>query len=180
MDISTAIAALTSKLKAAIQIGDYLQQRRIDAAVASKVLEQSQILTEAMRHVLDLQAELGAAQARIRELEEENAALKAEKARMRQFDEKEKELYARREISQGAFVQVLKQPVEGGDAPCWLCQRCFDEKIKSVLQLAKHSVGGKIYVCHRCTAEILVAYASEEITIGGIASTRAPMDDYLG
>ncbi len=143
-------AAQSVKVLSDLVQGSLELQRSSELNLA--VARVSAALVTAQSEALRLQAENFSLQQRARELEQQ--AVRAE-----HFD-RERENYALQALSPGVFAYVFQPPVEPGVQQAqpvhWLCCRCFDERAKSILQLATESNYGNDYRCPRCSTSLFV------------------------
>jgi hypothetical protein len=70
--------------------------------------------------------------------------------------EREMQRYQLKEIGRGVFAHALKQGMEHGEPPHLLCEKCVNDRKKSILQMRLHDEFGSVYVCHRCKSELSV------------------------
>lgn len=91
--------------------------------------------------------------------EAEVRALKAELIDRQRWDE-ESARYRLHELAAGIFVYAIKPERQAGEPPHYLCQKCFTEKIKSIVQATV--VGGPNYECHKCGSKFRLTQPSAE------------------
>jgi hypothetical protein len=84
--------------------------------------------------LLDMQSALAAAQNAQTSASDEIRGLKEEIMGLENWDA-EKQRYQLDDIDAGAFAYTLKAGMENGEPPHWLCQPCFENRKKSVLQI---------------------------------------------
>ena len=78
----------------------------------------------------------------------------------------EKERYTLHAVDSGAFAYVLKPGVETADPPHWLCQQCFQQQRKSILQFESQPPNRpgqrrgdyRRWVCSACEHALMVDY----------------------
>jgi len=132
--------------KAAFQIAEGYSSLKSEAAKNAAIVD-------IQRHVVESQRGLSAAM-------DEINALKQEIVRLKDWSG-EKERYELKGIGSRAIVYAEKPTVENPKAPHWLCQQCFDDTHKSVLQFSgtvqpagAYGIMG-VWKCSRCKAEVL-------------------------
>ncbi len=89
-------------------------------------------------------------------LQQEHSALINEKNELQkkfiEFDSwKETESsYRLIDLDKGKFVYALKSPQLSSEPNHWLCQNCFNDRKKSILQAIFVNDFDEMYVCNRC------------------------------
>eukprot|EP00456_Euglypha_rotunda_P079667 TRINITY_DN766_c0_g1_i6.p1 TRINITY_DN766_c0_g1~~TRINITY_DN766_c0_g1_i6.p1 ORF type:complete len:152 (-),score=25.63 TRINITY_DN766_c0_g1_i6:11-466(-) len=133
MDIATLQGAFGSLSMALNLSKKFLEMKSVAEAQGLVIALQSEILsaqTFASKALSDQVA-----------LSEEVRALKEEVARIKAWEE-EKERYALIGPfpKSGGFVYALKEDRKGAEPPHWICTRCFEDGLKSILS-AKAEIG---------------------------------------
>jgi len=103
---------------------------------------------ELLEKILTAREAQAAALERIRELEEEIAKFET-------WDT-EKENYELQAIARGATAYMLKPDARGSKPPHWLCAQCFENRKRSILQLAADFSVHWVYHCQGCGSKICV------------------------
>ena len=55
--------------------------------------------------------------------------------------------YELKEVAPSTFVYMYKKTLKSAEPMHWLCTNCWKDRIKSILQLARHNAAGKTYLC---------------------------------
>ena len=107
----------------------------IGKEASAKAIEMNTVILTAQRHALAAQA---------REVELTNRISKFEEEVMQLKDwNVEKEDYELQSIGGTAFAYMMKGCVKTSEAKHWLCQPCFENAKKSVLQGKEHPAKGR-------------------------------------
>lgn len=148
--VSAANAAL-DMLKRGVAAHD---QKIVETAIAEmtdKLRSVSSSALESMQHAIQSTQEVRELDKRIAELESENTKLRAAAD--------ERDLYHLVPLSPNTFAYTLKQ-LPNGASPHYLCQACFDQGKKMVLQRP----GGKPYFsCSGCQAQVTSGEFTAEV-----------------
>ncbi len=120
-----------------------------------KDVEVKQEASKLLGIILDLQQKALEIQPVYQSLLEENIRLKKELAEQSNWA-KTASCYQLTEVSSGVFVYVLQKAKEGLEPEHWACPRCFENKKKSILQLAKERGDPAKYICLECQNAIYV------------------------
>ena len=88
-------------------------------------------------------------------LVEANQQLKAEVARLKAWDG-ERDSYELKDVGSGAYAYVAQGASETDQSTPYLCQRCYENTQKRVLQPVKRSPFGVLYRCPECGTKITV------------------------
>lgn len=120
------------------------------AKIQGTVIDLQRAILEAQSSAFEAQQAQAEQVGHIRALEEEMARLKAWGA--------EKENYELKAIGNGAFAYMLKPAMRGTEPPHWLCQHCYENGKKSVLQIQPGLPSGRkeTIQCPRCGAKLAV------------------------
>lgn len=148
MPDALAIGSALASTKLAFEIAKSLLGLRDAAVIQSKVIELQSVILSAQQSALEAQASQSALTDRIRELEEKVA-------RMETWDA-DNEKYELAAIVPGIFGVRLKQEARDTAPAHWLCARCYERRIKTVLQF--QPVPGRMTVvkCTECKSDLLV------------------------
>lgn len=84
--------------------------------------------------------------------------------------------YAIKQVGDGAFAYALKAPRNPVEEAIFLCVPCFEQSIKSILQLDQPLPAHNRLKCPRCKASILTA---RKVGESFVAPVRRARDDYL-
>ena len=146
------IEKASQALKSASTIINELSRLKISSEVSSKVTEMNAEIISAQGYTLSAQQRQMELINRVSELEKEVMSLK-------EWDTK-KDDYELKSIQGTAFAYAMKETVETSEPPHWLCQPCFENRKKSVLQKQGpgHGEHKPTWRCPVCKAEIRVSY----------------------
>lgn len=107
-------------------------------------------------HLLDAQQGLFAAQEAQSAATEHIAALEQEIVQLKNW-EAEKKRYELKDTGQGSLAYALKESVETGEPPHWICPQCYEDGKRSILKHETLPVGrAETLVCHRCGFDIVM------------------------
>lgn len=143
-----AIASAASSLKVAFDIGKLAIGLRDAEMMRSKIIEMQGEISSALASAIAAQTDQMTILQRVNDLEKEMAQLK-------EWDAK-KDNYELKPFAPGAVAYMLKPNVRGSTPPHWLCAQCFENRKKSVLQLAATMSSMWIYHCSGCDSKISV------------------------
>lgn len=149
----TAISGMTAAIKNMLDVWKVIVESKSDSDKKGLILEFQTKLLAVNMAALDAQTEQVRLQERIRELEKRIGELESW--------EKERERYKIKEVANGGFAYIVKNPEEG-ECEIFLCANCFDRKEKSILQRMPIQAGlmlgngDKLYRCPRCESKIYV------------------------
>jgi hypothetical protein len=147
VDIS-AVAGLMTSLRSVVEITKAMKDVNDANVIQTKVFELTREIMAAQSCALEAQTAQSELLSRIRQLEEEKAKLEAWNA--------EKGRYQLKAIVPGVTVYALKEGMEGGEEPHYLCPTCYNRGQKSILQREARSVGRVVMqVCHECDTELI-------------------------
>lgn len=143
--------AIMTPLKAAGDLAKGLVDIRDTVKFGEAVIQlQAQIIT-AQQGAL-------AGQTREGELLDEIRGLKAQVSEAAGW-EAEKKRYALEELPPGVFAYALKPDMANGEPPHKLCQTCFHNGKKSVLQVSEQQLGQHTLHCQPCDKYLTVGHA---------------------
>lgn len=146
VDISLIQNAIFS-LNTAAQIAKSFLQLHTAAEVQGKVIELQSAILAAQTSALAAQSEQATMIQRIRDLEEEIARVKAW--------EETKQRYTLMNPYPGFFTYALKAEGQPTEPAHWICAKCYEDGIKSILHTEKEEIGRKTFqVCPRCKTRI--------------------------
>jgi hypothetical protein len=104
---------------------------------------------------IELQEKILAAHATQTELVETATTLKSRVAELEAWDA-DKNRYELKEIQTGVTAYTLKEGMEDGEIPHYLCPNCYTDKTKKLLQREVRNPGMvKMLVCHHCGLELI-------------------------
>jgi len=144
-DMALIQGAITSLQTASDIAKSFLKLKSI-ADNQGKVIELQSAILAAQTSALAAQSEQSSMIQRIRDLEEEIARVKAWKETA--------ERYQLVSPWTGAFVYALKKQSGSTEPPHWLCQKCYEDGNKSILQRAADSAVTWAYNCSRCNTKL--------------------------
>lgn len=151
----TFIQSTISGIKTATDIAKSIMDIKNDAEINKKISEVNETLLAAQESAISTYNEYSSALQRRDEAEKEIM-------RIKNF-EHEKERYALTPIIDGlAVVYALKESVNEGDPPHWICTNCYEDSKRSILQHRKSREGFVLIVCPRCLSEIHSSYRNIE------------------
>jgi hypothetical protein len=105
--------------------------------------------------VIELQEKILSAREDQTTLLDRVGALEAEVAALKAWDA-DKARYKLHQIQTGVFVYALKEGMEQGEEPHYLCPTCYQNHKKSILQQETLSVGRVVVqICHECDTELI-------------------------
>lgn len=146
------IATGIQSLNAAMGLLKTLNAASNQAAINEVKLELQARLFEARDALSAAQDAQATALERIRELEQEIVKLKDW--------EGEKQRYELKEVASGSFAYSLKSTMAGAEPPHWICPKCYQDGVKSILQKEPGSLTKTqlniptTYACARCPTKI--------------------------
>ena len=121
------------------------------ADVQGKVIELQSAILSAQSSALSANADQAAMIDTIRELKEEIARVKAWEA--------QKQRYQLQPIwDNTALVYALKEPMSGGEAPHWICTKCYEDGTRMILQPRRSKDNFGVLACPTCKAELHSRY----------------------
>lgn len=142
-DLVTAYASLKS-------MADWLKlvsKHKNDVELAQKASEYLPVIISLQTSVMQLQQEKSL-------VIEENLALKAQLAKLGEWAN-ESAKYELTQVAPGAFVYLIQPADKDHQSVPWLCQACFEQHKKSVLQRKMEWEGGWAYSCPTCKVTIV-------------------------
>lgn len=134
-----------SGVKAASDITQSMLALKTDAAVTTKVVELNGVLMGLQSQLYAAQMERAALSGRIAELEAKVASYETW--------EQEKQRYQLHQFAEGGFAYALTQEMRGSEPTHYICSRCYEDGIKSILQRGNDG-WFRALVCHRCSSVV--------------------------
>lgn len=150
VDIAAISGAMTA-LNSAMDIAKSIKSAADAAKINSLVIDLQSTIMQAQGEAMKAQQAQSTQVDQIRKLEEEVARLKAWDA--------EKEDYELKEVWRGAFAYMLKPDMRGSKPPHWLCQHCYENGKKSLMQhqgAVPTTASGSLFKCPTCNAAFAV------------------------
>lgn len=144
----TLIQGAVAGLKTATDIAKGLLDLKTMAEVQGKVIELQAAILSAQSSALAAQSDQAG-------MADEIRALKQEIDKVRAWEETKKK-YKLHEPTQGTFVYALRKEHEGSEPSHWICTKCYDDGIRSILQLKTVGVEHNHYSCPNCKSEFKV------------------------
>ena len=136
-------------LQAATTIAKELLGLNLSRNVSAKIIEMNAVILTAQSSALTAQAREMELADRVRKLEEEVVQLKDWNVN--------KQNYELKSIGGTSFAFMMKELVQTSEPKHWLCQPCFENAKKSVLQRKEQSARrGWYWACNGCGTDILV------------------------
>jgi len=115
--------------------------------------------------VIELQEKIFAAQSAQASLVERVGELEKEVANLKAW-EGEKERYQLTEVGAGVFAYALKPETQSSEPPHLLCQRCYEDRRKSMLQATQRlDMRRRVHICPTCKTEL--AFSALPVRSGG-------------
>lgn len=146
------LAVAVAKLKAAKDIAESMASSRDAAALQEKQIEFQSRLLEANNAIFAAQEERLAMLERISELEKRVAREEAW--------ERKKQRYELISLAPNVVAYAPKEPMQGAEAPHYLCANCFAQEKESFFQQRAHGVYVK-FGCNTCKEEL--SYSTERL-----------------
>ncbi len=111
--------------------------------------------------VIELQEKILAAQAAQASLVDHISELKGHVTQLEAWDA-DKERYKLTDLGVGLLAYALKEGMENGEPPHYLCTQCYNDKIKSILQTETRYPGRcHVLACHRCGSDLYLSGAPD-------------------
>ena len=126
-----AIAGFATSVRAAVEITKAMKDVRDANLMQTKAFELTREIMAAQSYAMEAMSAQSTLLARIRELEEKIAALETWNA--------EKGRYYLKSIQQGVMVYALKEGMENGEEPHYLCPTCYNNGKKAIPRLIEGS-----------------------------------------
>ena len=143
-----AVTGLATSIRAAVEITKAMKDIHDANVIQTKTFELTREILAAQSYAMEAVAAQSALLDRVRQLEEEKSKLEA-------WDT-EKQRYELKKIQTGVTVYALKQGMENGEEPHYICTNCYQHGHKSILQREQLEVGRVIvHVCHECGSEFI-------------------------
>ena len=120
------IGGVLAQAQAASQIVHDLLSLKTDAAVSAKAVELNRVLIELTKQIVASHTQIAALVAR-------ESELKAEVARFKDWSH-DKERYELYEIVPGTLAYRVQPGMQGAEPMHYLCPRCYQNHVKSILQ----------------------------------------------
>ena len=141
-------------LQTATTIAKELLGLKLSRNVSAKIIEMNAVILTAQSSALTAQAREMELTYRVRKLEEEVVQFKEW--------EVQKDNYELKSIEGTSFAYMIKELVKTSEPKHWLCQPCFENAKKSVLQGKEHPAQGRgrFWACNNCGTNILVMYGT--------------------
>lgn len=134
-------------LKSAAELAQSLLTLKTDSAVSTKAVELNRIIFDIQQKMFSIQADYAALLSRTGDLEAEIRDLKNW--------EEEKQRYQLHELVPGTFTHRLKPDCQGSEPLHDLCENCYQNGVKSILQAAGHKGSYPCFICPKCKSEYL-------------------------
>jgi hypothetical protein len=144
----TAIASIATSLRSAAEITKAMKDVRDANLIQTKTFELTREIMAAQSYALEAMATQSDLLTSKRELEEKISKLETWNT--------EKGRYHLKSIQTGVAVYALKEGMENGEEPHYLCPTCYNRGQKSILQRESHAMGRAVMqVCHECGTELI-------------------------
>ncbi len=138
--------AMIAGIKTAIDLATSIKNITDDIELKAKT-------SELYNSIISLQNGIMSMQAENHSLLQENHSMSKKLMEIETW-ENEKSKYSLLEICSQVFVYARNQTDGSTEPSHWLCAKCYNQGIKSILQLKNQSVSGYYYICHSCNSEI--------------------------
>jgi hypothetical protein len=143
-----AISGFVASVRAAVEITKAMKDVHDANVIQTKTFELTREIMAAQGYAMEAVAAQSTLLQRVRQLEEEKAKLETWNA--------EKSRYQLKSIQPGVTVYALKEGMESGEEPHYLCPTCYNRGQKSILQKETRTPGMVIMqVCHECSTELI-------------------------
>ena len=143
-------AEISETLRTAMVFGKDLLSLKVSGDDRAKIAEMNDAMLAAQTYAIAAQQREMDQTSLMRTLEEEVERLMSWTA--------QKEDYEIKSLGNTAFVYVVKESVETSEPPFWLCQPCFENAKKSILQMRTRLENRLAkWACPLCKSEISVA-----------------------
>jgi hypothetical protein len=143
-----AIAGFATSVRAAMEITKAMKDVHDANVIQTKVFELTREIMAAQSYAMQAVSAQSTLVTRIRELEEKIAALETWNA--------EKGRYYLKSIQQGVMVYALKEGMENGEEPHYLCPTCYNNGKKALLQKETQEVRRvPMWICHDCGTDLI-------------------------
>jgi hypothetical protein len=144
----TAIGGMAISLRSAVEITKAMIDVRDANLIQTKAFELTREIIAAQSYALEAMATQSNLLTSKRELEEKISKLETWNT--------EKGRYQLKNIQTGVTVYALKEGMENGEEPHYLCPTCYNRRQKSILQRETHAMGRAVMqVCHECGTELI-------------------------
>lgn len=148
MNDIASLRSATGNLQVATNIISSFSKLKLTPDLQKQVMELQQVILTALSSALEAQRDELAMLERVRSLETQVAKHEAWEA--------EKQRYELTELPPGVFVYSLKPTMANGEHPHQICERCYQEGKKSILQKTEPSNGLHHLKCSRCNTDLRV------------------------
>lgn len=138
--------AMITGIKTAIDLARTVKDITDDIELKEKT-------SELYNSIISLQNGIMSMQAENHSLLQENQALSKKLMKVETW-ENEKSKYSLREICSKVFVYASEETDTNTEPHHWICAKCYNQGVKSILQFKDAAYSGHYYVCHNCTSEI--------------------------
>lgn len=138
--------AMFSGIKTAIDLATAIKDVTNDIELKTKT-------SELYNSIINLQNGIMSMQGENHSLIQENQALRQKIIEVETW-EKEKSKYTLQEISPQVFVYASKKTIDGSEPSHWICTKCYNQGVKSILQLERKIASGHYFICHNCGSVI--------------------------
>jgi superfamily II helicase len=151
MTDALAIAGMIQSFKTMTDLGKALLGMRDAALIREKVIELNGEILSAQAGALATQADQAALLKHVHELEKEVTDLKAWNAEKQKYELTKASPYA------DVFAYVLKDDSGSSEPHHYICPKCYEDRIKSILQKETRIPLAEVLVCARCGADIYLS-----------------------
>ena len=138
--------AMVTGIKTAIDLATAIKDVTDDIDLKTKTSELYNSIISLQNGVMSMQAENHS-------LLQENQSLHQKLMEVETW-EKEKSKYKLQEISPQVFVYASKATSDSTEPLHWVCAKCYNQGVKSILQLKNKAYSGHYYTCHNCNSDI--------------------------
>lgn len=159
------IGGALAHVQVASQIVQGMLSLKTDAAVSAKALELNRVLIELTEQIFACQAQIAALISR-------ESELKAEVANLKDWSH-DKERYELCEIVPGTLAYRVQPGMQGAEPMHYLCPRCYQQHIKSILQDGGIKDHRHYLQCPECQTVFPGARISERAEVMTVARHRS-------
>lgn len=140
--ITTIITGLKTAIDTAISVKKLIKNEDLKDRISNLI----NMIIGLQQHILSIQSDH-------QKLLQEKDRTSKELMKLKAWN-KEKMNYKLTETCPGVFVYSYQQSNKNTDPQHWLCQKCYNDEKKSILQFIPNYVYGDFYICHECGAKL--------------------------
>jgi hypothetical protein len=164
------LTSLITGIKAAIDLATTVKTLADDTELKDKTVELYNVIITLQSNIVTVQAENSS-------LLQKNHSLSQEAMDIITWKE-EKSKYSLHEICPQVFVYASNPNNTDSEPSHWLCTQCFEQGVKSILQLKNKTDSGSFYICHNCASQICDYSHKEKINFFSLP--QHPSKSWMG